>query len=125
MEHVLDTSNEASVLLLLLLCWTASYRCCIFGSFGATEMSTIRDCDCSTQVERNMFLKHLLYSNPLEKINSTAGVLTTHENELLGYFRQGLYTYKVKWKIQTQLQIQVLYVMEPFIIIIMYYFTSC
>lgn len=92
---MLDASNGASALLLfLLLCWAASCRHCIFASLGAAEMSTICDCDCSTQVERNMVLKHLLYSNPLEEMNSLADVLAAHENELLCYFRQDLYAHK-------------------------------
>lgn len=92
---MLDTSNGAGVLLLfLLLCWAALYRHCIFASLGAAEMSTICDCDCSAPVERDMFLKHLLYSSPLEKISSLAGVLATQGNELLCYFRQALYAHK-------------------------------
>lgn len=92
---MLDTSNGPGVLLLfLLLCCAALYRGCIFASLGAAEMSTFCDCDCSAPVERNMFLKHLLYSNPLENISSLAGVLATHGNEFLYYFRQPLYAHK-------------------------------
>lgn len=96
--------NGAGVLLLLLLLfWTACYGCCLFASSGATKIVlssqenivlTICDKDGSTQVERNTFLKYLLYSNPLEKVNSLADLVTAHQNELLCYFRKDLYAHK-------------------------------
>lgn len=101
---MLDTLSGAEVLLLLLLLpWAACYRCCMFASSEASKtvlssqensLFTICDSDGSTQVERNRFLKYLLYSNPLEDINSLADLLTTHQNELLCYFREDLYAHK-------------------------------
>lgn len=115
---MLDTSSGAGVLLLLLLLfWTACYRFCMFASSGATKivhssqqniLLTVCDSDGSKQVEGNTFLKYLLYSNPLEKINSLADLLTTHQKEMLCYFREDLYAHKVKLTIKMQLEIQIL-----------------
>lgn len=80
-EHVADTSNgEVCCFLLYSPAEQPHVRLVqmLHVSLGATERSATRDCDCTTQVERNMFLKHLLSSNLLEEINSLAGVMATH-----------------------------------------------
>lgn len=75
----------------------------MFASSGATKivlssqvniLLTVCGSDASTQVERNMFLKHLLCFNPLEKINPLADLLTTPQNDLLCYFREDVHAHK-------------------------------
>lgn len=101
---MLDTLNGRRVLLLpLLIFWTAYYRSCMSASSGATKFVlssqvniflTVCDRDASTQVERNMFLKSLFCSNPLEKINPLADLLTTPQNDLLCYFKEDVHAHK-------------------------------